>query len=348
MLKQKRTWIGLAFILFTFYFLFRNIDKDKLLDALAHFQVIWLIPALGIYMFGYVIRGFRWVVLLSPIKKCKFTSLFPTLVVGFMANNVLPARAGEFIRAHLNGTKEGISRSASFATIILERLFDGMTMIILLWASLSLGHLPIQESTMPASIQHAIDWSPFVFGSAFLVLFAILIFKNLAIRVIGALISLVPTKFHEPLEKLAHTFIDGLMILKSARESFLVLVLSLAAWACEFTSYYFFGVGMGIDHTLTLWSSALLMAIVNLGILIPNAPGGIGLFEFIGVALLLPFGIAKETAVGFMFLVHFLVLIPITLLGFYFYRHEHVQLSTVQKSEKPNSKRKNKKRKVSK
>lgn len=352
MFKQKRTWLGLGFILFTFYFLFRNIDKDKFLDALAHFQVIWLVPAIGIYMFGYVIRGFRWVVLLSPIKKCKFTSLFPTLIVGFMANNVLPARAGEFIRAHLNGTKEGISRSASFATIILERLFDGLTMIILLWASLSLGHLPIQESTMPSSIQHAIDWSPWVFGSAFLILFCLLLFKDLAIRIIGFFISLAPSKFHDPLEKLAHTFIDGLMILKSAREFFQVLLFSLAAWACEFTSYYFFGIGMGIAPTpLTLWSAALLMAIVNLGILIPNAPGGIGLFEFIGVALLLPFGIAKETAVGYMFLVHFLVLIPITLLGFYFYRHEHIQLNAIQKESKPASKSKGqgkKKRKVSK
>ncbi|HVZ81265.1 MAG TPA: lysylphosphatidylglycerol synthase transmembrane domain-containing protein [bacterium] len=353
MLKQKRTWIGLAFILFTFYFLFRNIDKDKFLAALAHFQLIWLVPALSIYMFGYVIRGFRWVVLLSPIKKCKFTSLFPTLIVGFMANNVLPARAGEFIRAHLNGTKEGISRSASFATIILERLFDGLTMIILLWASLSLGHLPIQESTMPASIQHAIDWSPWVFGSAFLILFGLLLFKELAIKVIGFFISLAPSKFHEPMEKLAHTFIDGLTILKSAKESILVLTFSLVAWACEFTSYYFFGVGMGIAPSpLTLWSSALLMAIVNLGILIPNAPGGIGLFEFIGVALLLPFGVQKETAVGYMFLVHFLVLIPITLLGFYFYRHEHIQLNAIEKDDKPAPRTKKtlrpKKRKVSK
>src|SRR5258708_409818 len=99
MLKKTSTWIGLAFILLTFYFLFRNIDKDKLLTAIMHIQIIWLVPALIIYLLGYVIRGYRWVVLLSPVKKCSFQSLFPTLMVGFMANNVLPARAGEFIRA---------------------------------------------------------------------------------------------------------------------------------------------------------------------------------------------------------------------------------------------------------
>ena len=336
MLAQKRTWIGIAFIGVTFYFLFRNIDWHKMLQAFSQFHTLWLLPALLIYLLGYIVRGFRWVILLSPIKKCTFQSLFPTLIIGFMANNVLPARAGEFVRAHLNGKKEGISRSASFATIILERLFDGLTMIILLWLALGAGHLPIQEAAMPSSVQHAIDWSPYVFGTAFLVLFALVLFKETAVSLINAVIRLAPAKFHEPFEKLAHTFIDGLHILKNAKESLLVLLTSLAAWSCEFTAYYLLAVGMGIAPTpLTLWSAALLMAIVNLGILIPNAPGGIGLFEFLGAGLLfVSFGIPKEMAVGYMFIVHFLVLIPITLLGFYYSTKEHLSLGKLEEENK--------------
>ena len=332
MLTQKRTWIGLAFIGVTFYFLFRNIDWAKMAEAFSHFQTVWIFPALAIYLFGYIIRGFRWVVLLSPVKKCTFQSLFPTLIIGFMANNVLPARAGEFIRAHLNGKKEGISRSASFATIILERLFDGLTMIILLWAALGVGHLPIKEEMMSPGIQHAIDWSPYVFGAAFLLLFALVLFKETAVKNINFFIRLAPSKLHDKLENLAHTFIDGLHILKNARETLLVLVTSLAAWTCEFSSYYLIGVGMGISPTpLNFGSAALLMAIVNLGILIPNAPGGVGLFEFLGAGLLtLSFGIPKESSVGYMFLVHFLVLVPIILLGFYYSTREHLNLNRLE------------------
>ena len=331
MLTQKRTWIGLVFIGVTFYFLFRNIDWTKMAEIFSHFQLLWLLPALVIYLLGYIVRGFRWVVLLSPVKKCTFQSLFPTLMIGFMANNVLPARAGEFIRAHLNGKKEGISRSASFATIVLERLFDGLTMIILLWVALGVGHLPIKEETMPSSIQHAINWSPYVFGAAFLTLFALVLFKETAVGIINYFIRLAPQKLHDPMENLAHTFIDGLHILKNAKESFQVLLASLAAWICEFSAYYFLAIGMGVAPApLTLWSAALLMAIVNLGILIPNAPGGIGLFEFIGVALLLPFGVGKEMAVGYMFLVHFMVLVPITLLGFYYSTREHLNLNRLE------------------
>jgi glycosyltransferase 2 family protein len=332
MLTQKRTWIGLVFIVVTFYFLFRNIDWHKMLEAFSRFHILWLLPALFIYMVGYVIRGFRWVVLLSPVKKCTFKSLFPTLIIGFMANNVLPARAGEFVRAHLNGKKEGISRSASFATIILERLFDGLTMIILLWLALGLGRLPIKEETMPAGVQHAIDWSPYVFGIAFLVLFALVLFKQTAVSLIKFVIQMAPKRFHEPLEKLAHTFIDGLHILKNVRETLLVLLTSLAAWTCEFAAYFLLGMGMGIaPDPLTLWFSAFLMAIVNLGILIPNAPGGIGLFEFLGAGLLcVSTHIEKEVAVGYMFIVHFFVLIPITLLGFYYSTREHLNLGRLE------------------
>ena len=348
MLTQKRTWIGFVFIAVTFYFLFRNIDWVKMLEAFSHFQLIWILPALLVYLLGYIIRGFRWVILLSPVKKCTFQSLFPTLIIGFMANNVLPARAGEFIRAHLNGKKEGISRSASFATIVLERLFDGLTMIILLWVALGLGHLPIQESMMSPGIQHAIDWSPYVFGAAFLALFLLVLFKETAVNLIKFFIQWAPKKFHVPLEKLAHTFIDGLHILKNAKESLLVLVTSLAAWTCEFSSYYLVGVGMGISPTpLNFGSAALLMAIVNLGILIPNAPGGVGLFEFLGAGLLfVSYGIPKEMAVGYMFLVHFLVLVPIILLGFYYSTREHLNLGRLEDEQAREKTPKKKKRKL--
>jgi uncharacterized protein (TIRG00374 family) len=180
-------------------------------------------------------------------------------------------------------------------------------------------------------IQFAINWSPYVFGVAFLSLFALLLFKDSAIKFISVFTAKTPQKIREPLERITHTFFDGLKILKNIRESFLVLSGSLAAWTCEFVTYYFLAIGMGISPSpFTFWSAALMMAVVNLGILIPNAPGGIGLFEFIGVALLLPFGIVKETAVGYMFLVHFVVLIPVTLLGFYYLTRENLNLSNLE------------------
>jgi uncharacterized protein (TIRG00374 family) len=335
MLNKKLIWFGFGFMAVMFFLLLRNIDWHDLWSAFAQFRMIWIIPALGVYLLGYVIRGFRWELLLSPVKRCHFTSLFPTLVIGFMANNLLPARAGEFVRAYLNGTKEKISRSASLATIVLERIFDGLTMMIMLWAALSFGHLPIREENMPANLQHAIKACPYVFGAAFLGIFMLLLFKNIAVGVINFFTDHAPQKLRKPLNKIAHTFFDGLKILQNARESFLVLAASVAAWTCEFSSYYLLGIGMGIAPSpVSFWSAALLMAIVNLAILIPNAPGGFGLFEYVGVLLLVPFGISNGLALGYMLVVHFMVWIPINLLGLYYMSREHLSLGKLEKSRK--------------
>ncbi len=323
MFKRKSTWIGILFIAVTFYFLFRNITPQKLYESLLSFDLKWLIPALGIYLFGYILRGFRWVVLLCPVKRCRFGSLFPTLIIGFTMNNILPARLGEFIRAHLNGKKEGISRSASLATIILERLFDGLTMVLMLGVALRWGHLPLKAETLDSKIQAAIHLSPWIFGAAFLAIFLMMLFRQAAEKTATFFISLAPLRFQDTLTHIANTFLQGLETLKNPLETVQVLFLSVAAWTCEFASYYLLALGFGLSPLpVTFFTAALIMAVVNLAILIPNAPGGVGLFEFFGVALLMPLGIEKEMAVGYMFFVHAVVLIPITAMGLYYFMKE--------------------------
>jgi hypothetical protein len=148
------------------------------------------------------------------------------------------------------------------------------------------------------------------------------------------------------LNKIAHTFFDGLKILKTTKESFFVLGTSIAAWTCEFTSYYLLGIGMGVaPNPLTFTSAALLMAVVNLAILVPNAPGGFGLFEWVGVKLLQVFGISKALGLGYMLMVHFVVWIPINLLGFYFMSRDHLSLGKLEQSRDKKAPAKNKKRK---
>ena len=110
---------------------------------------------------------------------------------------------------------------------------------------------------------------------------------------------LLPSKIQVPLDGIIHTFFDGLKILQNAKESLLVLLASLAAWTCEFTSYYLIALGMGASlSSLTFSMAALLMAIANIAILIPNAPGGFGLFEFVGVVLWRPWESPKKRPSG--------------------------------------------------
>jgi len=333
MFTQKRTWIGLILIVGAFYLLFRKIQFQDLASDYVSFHILWLAPALAIYLLGYIVRGFRWTILLAPIKKCSFKSLFPTLLIGFMANNVTPLRLGEFYRAHLNGKKEGISRSASLGTIILERLFDGMAMLVILGVSVSFRHPP--SDSFSHHIQGPARLASYFFGTAFLCFFAMLLFKKQTSQLINYFISHAPPKHHAQLEKISHSFLDGLKILQSVRESFFVLTASLVAWTCEFTAFFFIGMGFELSpDPLHYNSAALLMAIVNLGLMVPSTPGGLGIFEGIGVTLLSIYNIPSHTALAYIVTVHLLVFLPITLLGYYYLHHEGLTLKALEKEEK--------------
>ncbi len=336
MLTQKRTWIGLILIVGSFYLLFRNIKFSDIAGDFSNFHFVWLIPALLVYLLGYVIRGYRWVILLAPIKQCSFKSLFPTLVIGFMANNVTPLRLGEFFRAHLNGKKEGISRSASLGTIILERLFDGMAMLLILGGSIFLRHSA--STPISKNIETPAQLASFVFGTAFLTFFAMILFKKQTTQIINYLISHAPPKYHSPLEKICHTFLDGLQILQNIKETFLVLVFSLAAWTCEFTAFFLVAAGFQLaPDPIHYNSAALLMAITNLGLMVPSTPGGLGIFEGIGVTLLTIYQIPSHTALAYIVTVHMLVFLPITLLGYYFLNHEGLTLKSIDQDKKEKS-----------
>lgn len=331
MLHKLRTLFILAVGILALYFVFHGLEWEKLKEAFGHFQTIWLLPALVLYLIGYVIRGFRWVVLLSPVKKCRFNSLFPTLLIGFMLNNVLPLRLGEFIRAYLNGKKENISGSASLATIILERLFDGLTMVLILTFAIKFGRLPLDTATLDPGIQKAIRWAPVVFGAAFVGMFLLILFRRAAESSAKFVTALAPAKIRPVLERLSGTFLEGLKILKNPKETLTVLLTSVAAWTCEFTSYYWLARGFGLSpHPVTFFTAALLMAVVNLGILIPNAPGGFGLFEAIGKLLLLPLGVGAEMAVAYILVVHLVVWAPITLWGLYYFMKEGLSLRQIE------------------
>src|ERR1700752_2343939 len=128
-LGRKRIWIGFVVAAACLFFLLRVTDWAALRSAFLRADYRWIVIALPVFLSGYLVRGLRWHHLLAPIQRVPTRGLLPYLVIGFMANNVLPGRVGEFVRPYLTGKRFGISRTASFATVVLERVFDGLTML---------------------------------------------------------------------------------------------------------------------------------------------------------------------------------------------------------------------------
>jgi glycosyltransferase 2 family protein len=121
---KKRLFAGFAVAALCLYFAFRGISFPDLAKALSAAKGRWIAAALGVYLCGYLLRAYRWHFLIRPIKRIPSAELLGPMILGFFANNILPFRMGEFIRAHLTGRKFSISRTASLGTILLERLCD--------------------------------------------------------------------------------------------------------------------------------------------------------------------------------------------------------------------------------
>src|SRR3954452_7411650 len=231
MAKKKRVWLGLAVSLACLWLVFRSLDPAALGAALAQANFLYVLPAIGVYFVGVWLRSVRWKLLLAPALRAdrdlgahpltpSINRLFHVMVIGFTVNNLLPARLGEVARAYLLWRGERIEPGATIATIVLERVLDGLTLCAFAGAAALL--VPF-----PADLQRAawITAAGFLVVPLGLIGFLLLPgpFVALAIRVL----RLLPARFAELGERLVHSFVDGLAILRQGHALAAVLGLSL-------------------------------------------------------------------------------------------------------------------------
>jgi uncharacterized protein (TIRG00374 family) len=320
LLKQKRFWLGLLITAFFLYMVLRQIDTAALVQAVIHAQYIWLLPAFVVYIFGYLVRAIRWKYLLNAVKPLPWPRLLPPLILGFTVNNLLPARAGEFVGAYVVGKREGVSKTAAFATVVMQRVYDGLVMVLLAVVVLSFyrlpGHAAGSESKFVDMVNLVIKATAAVFVLLFIALFVMITWKEFFTGWFEKVNRLLPASVRPKAEKLQGSFLEGLAVMRNRRDSLLAFLFSVAAWTGESAAYYFVMRAFGM--ALPVYAAVMLMAVINLGIMVPSSPGYIGPFEFFGVGTLLLFGVAKSASLPCILVIHALVWLPITLWGFYY------------------------------
>ena len=144
MLKSRRFWLGVVFSAGFLTLFFWQIALPDTWSALKEANYWWLAPAIGAYFTAVLFRAIRWHFLLLPLKSVPSLRLYPIVVIGYMANNLLPVRLGELVRAFFVGQKEGVSKSGALATILLERVFDGVFLLglaLIVWPFLPVADL---------------------------------------------------------------------------------------------------------------------------------------------------------------------------------------------------------------
>ena len=327
-MKQIRITIGLLISAGLLFLVFRGIDFGEVWAAMRDIEPLWLLLAIAVYFGGIVVRTTRWGLLMRSVKPCSTWRLFPIYVISYMANNVLPFRMGDIYRAYIVGKKDHVSKSATLVTIVVERIFDGLTMLLLL--SIAVMLYPVSN---PA-IQKTLDIGSTIFIGAILACYLFLFNRKLAHRAFAMIVVWFPIRLRPRLSEMFNNLFIGLGILKGVGSMLNILVLSILTWLVEALSYHIVLISFGFSGNFVVAVSA--MALVNLFIIAPAGPGYFGPFEFACVAILGSRGYGamtsfnQETATAFALILHVVVQwIPSTLLGLIFMWREHISFREI-------------------
>jgi uncharacterized protein (TIRG00374 family) len=334
-MKKWQFWLGALISVLFIWLALRGLRLDQFWGVVQKANYIWLIPGVAVFFVGMWVRAWRWHYLLGPIKKIPTKTMFPITAIGYMGNNIYPARAGEVLRAVILKRREGVPVSASLATIIVERIFDGVVMLAFVFVNLPELAKLTSSSGFIGNIQEAAVIGTGVFLSALVVFLLAAMFPQVTAKVgLWFIERLIPKRLHEKITGIMKKFLDGLASLRSPFNVLMVFFTSVIIWLLETGKYWF--VMHAFNFSVSFFALMLMNGIVNLATTIPSAPGYIGTFDAPGIAVLTAYGVDQATAAGYTLTLHVALWLPITLLGAYFMAREGLKWSDTLRSETEN------------
>jgi len=323
-MKRWQFWVGLVVSVCFLSWALWGLDLSEIWDPLKSARYWWLLPGVLVYFIGVWFRSWRWHYLLRPVKPVPTKTMFPIVAIGYMGNNIYPARAGEVLRAVVLKRKEAIPISASLATVIVERIFDGVVMLGFVFLNLPELATLTGASGFIGNIQTLALWGAAAFIGALLVFMLAAMFPSQAAMISEKLVGVfVPKRFREKVLEVAQKFLGGLKSLRSPRDALMVLLTSIVIWLLETGKYWF--VMQAFDFQVSFFALMLMNGIVNLATTIPSAPGYIGTFDGPGIAVLSAYGVDQGIAAGYTLVLHAALWLPITMLGAFYMIREGIR-----------------------
>jgi uncharacterized protein (TIRG00374 family) len=318
-----RVILGLLVSAVSLYVAIQNLQPARVWEAFKQAHYLWISPAVGLYLFALLVRTARWRVLLSSERHIPFRELLPTMAIGRGANNIYPFRAGEIIRVLLLRQRNCVSGACGLASILVERVFDGLTMILFLLLAALIGGIPdareieLLGQVATVDLRYILWFGIAIFGAALAVIYAIELWPEPIRRIAEWFIfQLTPRRFHTRLLDIATRFIGGFSSIRSVGTLTVVLLFSIAVWTAETISYRLlmnsFGFGIDLHHLLLMSGAA------NLGTALPSGPGNVGTFDAPSILVLTGVGVSKDTAISYQFLLHAVLWGTETLAGAWF------------------------------
>jgi uncharacterized protein (TIRG00374 family) len=318
--------IGLVVSAVCLWLAMHDVRLGEVLFALRHADWVGFLLLMALTLLGFWLRAFRWRWLIQSPQEISGGSLFSATMIGFMANNLLPLRLGEFVRAWALGLSERMSKTTVFATIVVERVVDMITLVIIFGFAIWVHPLALHSASAKIVHQGA---AFLLFGGIALTVLLVLMERqpSLARAVVRLVARPLPQSARSRAESMLAHFVEGLRLFRDLPRLAWVFVLSFVMFGvfalCLTVSMWAFR----IDQP---WYAGLVMLVVTaIGIMVPAAPGYIGTMHVsckIGLGL---FGVAPEVSVPFSWFLWAGQWIPVTLTGLWCLRRQGLSLTAM-------------------
>ena len=326
MKSHLRTALILAVTLALIALFLRNANLADVWADVRRADVAPLLAAVVTTGLTYLMRAWRWQVMLAPIGPARLSVAFRTTVIGFAANALLPARVGEVLRPLLLARREGLNATSCFATIVLERVLDLVTVLTLLgvFVLMSDASVTSADPRLFRAVQSA-GLLALVASAAGLATFFVLAGHPERLGAVTARLSArLPARVAAPLVRLVTTFAEGLTVMRQPRTLAWAVVLSVPLWLSIAAGIWL--VSQAFHITMPFTGTFLIAAFLTVGVAAPT-PGAVGGFHVayrIGATVF--FGASNEAAVGAAIVLHAISVFPVAVLGLLFMAQDGVHL----------------------
>ena len=286
-----RAIVGAAISIVALWLVLRSVDLGRTLEVVRSANPVWILAVAGFLATDVGLRAFRWQRLLAPITHIRYRAMLGYLLVGYLANNLLPARLGELVRSHYLGDREGVSRTTTLGTVVVERVVDLSVVVAI--AAISILVLSVRGIVANAVLA----------GIAVASLFAVVLaFGVVAHRLPGAdRIASLADRWPR-LRDLVGSLRGGLGVAGRPRTLLETVALSVVAWSATILAFAAAGQAIGIE--LTIGQAALLGSGVALASAVPAGPASLGTFEFAAVQIATSIGVPENEAFALALIAH--------------------------------------------
>jgi uncharacterized protein (TIRG00374 family) len=311
-----QTLLGLGISLACLGYVLADVDFAQLWALTSHMNWFYACAVNLLLAVSMWARSARWRVLLCPVKDCQLKGLWDANLIGFMANNVLPARLGEFVRAFTAQQLTGVPASSALATIVVERILDGLTLLLILFATLLFADPDRSAGAFSVTYMRGAGLTLLAGYLAVLaLLFALWRWPSATMGLFCRLGGRLSPRLGAALESILATFHQGLMVLGQTHHLPKLILLTLGTWVPMLLEYLVFLPAMGLPPSLFV--ACMAFAGASLAAAVPAGPGYVGTFQLACMWAMMMAGVDQQPAANYALLFWAVQYFPLTGAGLF-------------------------------